>query len=145
MDALKDYYDWIHRIRDALIEELKKEAGHEFICDGELIKGAENQSKVMMEMDRSEPYDTPKNPTVKETGDKKIVYYQHPEEKDSAIRKEIEKMAEDFLYLKEHVFLRRYSAIIGVGIAVKETPGQVILYATVRATTAEFMGVKIDS
>jgi len=76
---------------------------------------------------------------------RRIVYYQRQEEKDSVIQKEIQKLAEDFFYLKDHSFLRYPSAIIGVGIAVKEIPGQVILYATVRVITAKLRGVKIDS
>ncbi len=146
MDTLKEYYDWIHKLREALIEELEKQRGFEFIRNGELIEGAEKHSKVMLE--RGELYDAPEDfwkPAVSETVDKRIAYYQRQEEKDLAIKKEIEKMAEDFLYAKEHSILRRYSAIIGVGIAVKEVAGQVILYATIRATVAEFMEVKIDS
>ncbi len=147
MDALKEHYDWIHKLRDALITELREEAGNEFVCDRELIEGAEIHSKAMM--DCGEPYDAPPalwKPAVSEMVKRRIAYYQRQEEKDLAIQKEIQKLAEDFFYLKDHSFLRYRSAIIGVGIAVKEIPGQVILYATIRATTtAKFMGVKIDS
>ncbi len=31
MDTLKEYYDWIHRLRDALARELEKESGNDFI------------------------------------------------------------------------------------------------------------------
>ncbi len=147
MDTLKEYYDWIHRLRDALVVELEKESGHRFICDGELIEGAEKHSEAMNNRG-GEPYDAPRDlwkPAVSEMVDMRVAHYQCPEEKDSAIQKEIEEMAVDLFHLEFHSFLRYFSAIMGVGVAVKETPGQVMLYATVRLTTARLKGVKIDS
>ena len=146
MDAQKEYYDWIHRLRDALIKELEEESGNRFICDGELIEGAEKHSEAMM--NHGEPYDAPRDlwkPAVSEMVDRRVACYRCREEKDLAIKKEIEEMAVDFFHFEYHSFLRCLSAIMGAGIAVKETPGQVIIYATIRLTTARLKGVKIDS
>lgn len=146
MDTLKEYYDWIHCLSWALALALVKEAGHNFIYDNELTEGAEKHSEAMMI--RGETYDAPKDlwkPAISELVDKRVASYPHPGEKDLVIQKTIEEMAEDFFHLKYHSFLRCLSAVMGVGIAVRENPGQVIIYATIRVTTARLKGVKIDS
>ncbi len=146
MDNVKEYYDWVHRLRCALVEALKEESGHGFILDDELTEGAEKHSEAMMS--RGELYDAPKDfwkPAVSEMVDMRIACYRCQEEKDLVTQEEIKKMAEDFFSLRYHCFLRCLSAIMGAGIAVKETPGQVIIYATVRLTTAKLKGVPIDS
>jgi len=109
MDAQKEYYDWIHRLRDTLIKELEEESGNRFICDGELIEGAEKHSEAMMY--RGEPYDAPRDlwkPAISEMVDMRVACYRCREEKDPdiqrkekdlAIQKEIKEMAVDFFNL----------------------------------------------
>lgn len=146
MDTLKEYYDWIHRLRDALAKELEKESGNDFIYDEKIIEGAEKHSEAMLKCGRR--YDAPRDfwkPAVSEMVDVRSARYRRWEEKNPAIQKTIEKIAVDFFRYEYHSFLRYPSAIMGVGIAVKEIPGKVILYATVRLTAAKFKEVHIDS
>lgn len=146
MDTLKEYYDWIHRLQAALFKELEKASGNEFIRDKKITEGAEKHSEAMMKC--GELYDAPRDlwkPAISEMVDRRVACYQCWEEKDLAIQKTIEEMAVDFFYFEFHSFLRYPSAIIGVGIAVKEIPGQVILYATVRLTAAKFMEISADT
>jgi len=135
MDDTEKYYDWIHYIEDKLVTELEKDFGNKFVRAKELIEGAEKHSEAMLK--QGKPYGAPEEfwkPAVCEIVCKGVVCYQRWEEKDRAIEKKVEEIAESFWNSRHHRFLRYFFAQIGVGIAIEETPGQVALYATVRLT-----------
>jgi hypothetical protein len=144
MDSPREYYDWIHGLVDSLVSALEKETGHKFICDQEMMEEAAKHSEAMMNCGQC--YPAPENflwPAVSEMVDLRIACYKDCSEKDFAIRCEITKMAVDFLEQHYHSYLRCLSAVLGAGIAIKESPGQVKIFATIRLTTAKLRGINV--